>query len=61
MISNLDRSLGSRYFLYVMNERTDFVSRANALDHKVTLPVFLPRLNEINGPYKKIFSVIESF
>ena len=74
MISNLDRSLGSRYFLYVMNERTDFVSRANALegftlviglkwtsDHKVTLPVFLPRLNEINGPYKKIFSVTESF
>ena len=30
-------------------------------DHKVTLPVFLPRLNEINGPYKKIFSVTESF
>ena len=32
MISNLDRSLGFRYFLYVMNERTDFVSRANVLE-----------------------------
>ena len=30
VISDLNRSLGSRYFLYVMNERTSFASWASA-------------------------------
>ena len=32
MISDLNRSLGSRYFLKVVNERTSFASCAGALE-----------------------------
>ena len=32
MISDLNGSLGSGYFLYVMNERTSFASRASAFE-----------------------------
>ena len=32
MISDLNGSLGSRYFLYVMNERTSFVSLVSAFE-----------------------------
>ena len=33
MISDLNRSLGSRYFLYVTNERTSFASSASAFEN----------------------------
>ena len=46
MISDLDLSLGSRYFLNVANER---------------LGMFLSRLNEISGGCKKILPVSGSF
>ena len=32
MISDLNGSLGSRYFLYVMSERTSFALRASAFE-----------------------------
>ena len=33
MISDLNGSLGSRHFLYVMNERTSFASSASAIEN----------------------------
>ena len=73
MISNLDGSLGSRYFLNVGNERTCSASCTgahlkvagsslvwNALLTK-KLPLFLSCLNEINGGCKKILPVSGSF
>ena len=63
MISDLNVSLGSRQFLNVANERTWFASCApgwsllwNALLTK-KLPVFLSRVNEINGGCEKILPV----
>ena len=66
MISGLDGSLGSRYFLNVANERTCFASCVCAVkssrlstclectsDYLVTT-MFLSRLNEINGGCGKI-------
>ena len=75
MISDFDRSLGSRYFLNVANERTCFASCASAfkssglitcLEYIYTLltkklPKFLSRLNEINGGCEKILPVSGSF
>ena len=64
MICDLNGALGSRQFLNVVNERTCFTSRAslvlNALLTK-KLPMFLSRLNEINGGCEKILSVSGSF
>ena len=72
MISDLNRSLGSRQFLNVANERTCFAScactfkstglfaRWKALLTK-KLPMFLSRLNEINGGCEKILPVSGSF
>ena len=51
MISDLDRSLGSRYFLNAF---------LNTLLTK-KLPMFLSRLNEINGGCEKILPVSGSF
>ena len=50
MISDLDRSLGSRYFRNVANERTCFASSLvwNTLLTK-KLPMFLSRMNENIG------------
>jgi len=68
MISDLDRSPGSRYFLNVASERT-CLHRARALlkvlgcslvwNRLLTkkLPLFLSRLNEINGGCEKILPV----
>ena len=72
MISDFDRSLGSRYFLNVANERTCFASCASAFKSSglITvwntlltkkLPMFLSRLNEINGGCEKILPVSGSF
>ena len=33
MISDLNGSLGSRYFFYVLNERTSFASSASAFEN----------------------------
>ena len=72
MICDLNGSLGSRQFLNVVNERTCFTSCAcafkssrlalvlNALLTK-KLPMFLSRLNEINGGCEKILPVLGSF
>ena len=72
MICDLDGSLGSQQFLNVVNKRTCFTSRAcafkssrlftrlNALLTK-KLPMFLSRLNEINGGCEKILPVSGSF
>ena len=73
MICDLNRSLGSRQFLNVVNERTCFTSCAyafkcsrlftlvlNALLTKI-LPMFSSGLNEINGGCEKILPVSESF
>ena len=72
MISDLNGSLGSRYFLYVMNvgqvlyrERvhlkvSDWSLVLNELLTK-KLPMFLSRLNEISGGYEKIVPISESF
>ena len=74
MISDLNRSLGSRQFLNVANERTCFASCACAFKNKVPgcslvwkalltkkLPMFLSRLNEISGGCEKILPVLGSF
>ena len=72
MISDLNGSLGSRYFLYAMNEgQVLYRKRAHlkvsdwslALNELLTkkLPMFLSRLNEISGGYEKIVPVSESF
>ena len=72
MISDLNGSLGSRYFLYVMNEGqvlyrervhlkvSDWSLVLNELLTK-KLPMFLSRLNEISGGYEKIVPISESF
>ena len=70
MIGDLYGSLGSRYFLNVVDERTSFASCAlrvqgwslvwNALLTK-KLPMFLRRLNEINGGCENILPVTGSF
>jgi len=65
-------SLGSRYFLGVVNERTSFASCASAFksaglviswNELLTkkLPMFLSRLNEMSGGGEKIVPVSGSF
>ena len=64
MISDLDGSLGSRYFINVTNERTCFASCAGAFWNTLLtkkLPMFFSRLNEINGGCEKILPVPGSF
>ena len=73
MISDLSGSLWSRQFLSVENERTCFASCACAFKSSglITrlectsvpkkLPIFLSRLNEINGGCEKILPVSASF
>ena len=73
VISDLNGSLGSQYFLYVLNERTSFASWASAFessrlviglkwtfDQKKRLPIFFSRLNEICGGCEKAVPVSES-
>ena len=72
MIRDLNGSLGSRQFLNIIaNERTCFASCAhlnvpgcslvrNALLTK-KLPMFVSRLNEVNGGCEKILPVSGSF
>ena len=64
MISDLNGSLGSRQFLNVANERTCFASCASTFKSTglfTCLPMFLSRLNEINGGCEKILPVSGSF
>ena len=67
MISDLNGSLGSRQFLNVANKRTCFASCASTFKSTgcspltKKLPMFLSRLNEINGGCEKILPVSGSF
>ena len=65
MTSDLDGSLESRYFLNVTNERAHLIIPGwllvwNAFLTKL-LPMFLSRLNKINGGCGKILAVLGSF
>ena len=57
MISDLDRSLGSRYFLNVANERTCFASCASAFKSSGLITC----LEYTNGSCEKILPVSGSF
>ena len=65
MISDLNRSLGSRQFLNVANERTCFASCACSFKSTGLVTrlesMFLSRLNVINGGCTKILPVSGSF
>ena len=71
MISDLDGSLGARYFLKVTNERRCFASLACAFKSSNLITclkhfwlkryLFLSRLNEIDGGCEKILPVSGSF